>query len=201
MSTSAHLSWNEGVADSGIAATLPGVEPLERMSRALRAVREASGYDQSEAARRAGLAPSVLNRAETGKSYLSLRSLLAVLEATGTTFHDFAAALDSIAGEAPPPSRGRARPPWVHALRQRGIDSDVLFGMAYGGIEPGDAAAEADLVASAEAAARELAVEILDQRRAAEDLPAVAEPTPPYSASPTLRSTSPTSGRGRRGGG
>jgi transcriptional regulator with XRE-family HTH domain len=131
----------------------------------------------------------MLSRYETGTRAPHLESLDAVLRALGVDLRALADALDSADGRTPPVPAGQPRQSWVEGLRQRGVDRDVLFGFAYGALSGDDPQAEADLVASAEEAARLIATAVLDERRALElerELE-VAEPKAPYGSKKPAR--------------
>lgn len=152
---------------------------LAHLGEALRLLRERCGLKQFEAARQAGLAISVVNRAETGKGTSSLGTVAALLALYGCTFADLGAALREIAHGPVAPS-GAARPTWVAALLRNGIQPAVLDGIAVAAV--GDPSGAADLVASAVEAARQLAEAAIAEVRRAE-LSLVAEATVDYDVS------------------
>lgn len=163
--------------------TLFGV-PLapESIGPALRLLRERAGLNQQRLEQTAGLGASSLSRYERGSERPSIPTLTAILNGLGADLHDLADAIDELSGTRRSTRAGRSRATWVEGLRQRGVDRDVLFGFAYGAIEGDDPQAEADLVASAEEAARLLAAAVIEERRAFELERAreVAESSAPY---------------------
>ncbi len=156
---------------------------------ALRLLREKAGLNQQQLEKLAGLGASSVSRYERGAERPSVPTLTSILNGLGADFHDLADAIDA-STDVPRLSRpGRARASWVEGLRQRGVDRDVLFGFAYGALSGDDPQAEADLVASAEEAARLIATAVLDERRALElerELE-VAEPKAPYGSKKPAR--------------
>lgn len=152
------------------AATLQSVFDRKVLGDALRLLRGRAGISQAETARRAGLSQSVLNRAETGASYLSLESLGAVLRALDSDLRDLGYCVDVAAGRTPKPTAGRPRETWVEGLRQRGINRDSVFGFAYA-LSAEDPQGEADLIASAQEAARLIAIAEIEQRKRDLDAP------------------------------
>lgn len=139
-------------------------------------LRERRGLKQFEAAVQAGLAISVVNRAETGKGTSSLGTVAALLALYGCTFSDLGAALREIV-QGPAAPSGVARPAWVAALLRNGIQPAVLDGIAVAAV--GDPSGAADLVASAVEAARQLAESAIAEVRRAE-LSLVAESPADY---------------------
>lgn len=149
---------------------------------ALRALRTRAGLAQGDLRGRGGPPLSTVSKLEAGVRPPDFRTVATYLDALGLDLRDLADALAEQRGERPKGSPGRARASWVEGLRQRGVDRDVLFGFAYGALSGDDPQAEADLVASAEEAARLIATAVLDERRALElerELE-VAEPKAPY---------------------
>lgn len=131
--------------------------PPKTFGAALRVVRTEKGFSQVEAAKAAGLALTVLNRAETGKSLLSMNSLFAFLDGVGAELRDLAHAIDVASGRVAMASPGRPNARWVAALSGRPLDEDRLFGFAAGVLDPEDAQAREDFVASVETVAGEMA--------------------------------------------
>lgn len=152
------------------------VSELAHLGEALRLLRERCGLKQFEAAERAGLAISVVNRAETGKGTSSLGTVAALLDLYRATFSDLGAALHE-AEHGPGVAPGVARPALVAVLMRNGIQSAVLEGAAVAAVQEANGAA--DLVASAVEAARQIAEAALaDVRRA--ELSLVAESPSDY---------------------
>lgn len=148
-------------------ANIAPVSELAHLGQALRVLRERSGLKQFEAAEKAGLAISVVNRAETGKGTSSLGTVSALLRLYGRSFVDLGSAMHELGG-TPVPMKGTPRAAWVSVLVRHGVDPRALEGAAADALAGGDPKAEADLFASAEEAARQLtAAAVAEIRRAA----------------------------------
>jgi len=169
------LQGNELLAQA-VGANISAVSELAHLGSALRLLRERRGLKQFEAADRAGLAISVVNRAETGKGTSSLGTVAALLDLYGASFSDLGAAMRE-AEHGPAAVAGVARPAWVALLMRNGIRSEVLEGAALAAAHEANGAA--DLVASAVEAARQIAEGALAEVRRAE-LSLVAESPSDY---------------------
>jgi len=133
---------------------------------------------QAELARRSGLNYQQIGRYEKGSERPSIQSLSALLDGLGFDVYDLANALDQVNDRRATKLPGNPRPAWVAALTQRGLTPDALWGFAMGAFDRGDTAAEADFVASASEAARQLAERAIADAR--EGLSNVAEQPSDY---------------------
>lgn len=102
---------------------LPGVSlvavgAMDGTGEALRLLR--GGRSQADVAKSAGLAPSVINRAERGHGLPSMATLDAILTALGKDAHDLADALDRVQGREP-----KLSPETVDEVRERAGDPDL----------------------------------------------------------------------------
>lgn len=136
-------------------SNLSGVAAFDRLGTALQALRSRAGLSQRGLEATAGLSTSSISRYENGERP-SLATLQAILSGLGCSLHELASALDQADGVAGA-QRGRANARWVAALSGRPLDEDRLFGFAAGVLDPGDAQAREDFVASVETVASELA--------------------------------------------
>ena len=134
---------------------------LDGLATALRLLRKAEAMSQEDLATRAGIGIAMVSRYERGTETPQIKTLARLLDAMELTAHDLAEALDSVNGRMWPASAnqiaGSPRPEWVAAMARRGVDQDVLGGFALGALDDGNPRTEADFVASAVAAAAELA--------------------------------------------
>ena len=155
------------------------MELASTVGPALRALRKAAGLTQQALAERAQVGFAMISSYERGNELPQLSTLSRLLEAMGLDFLAFAHAL---APESPAPLRpGSARAAWVALLMRNGVEARTLDGAAALALTSGDAKAEADLVASAEEAARQLAAASIAAVRRAE-LSLVAESPSDYDA-------------------
>lgn len=131
---------------------------LDKFGEALRLLRSQRGItSQSELAAKSKLAVTTVNKIETGKRLPDLGTTEALLKALSADLYDLARALDTVNQRVPATRPGRAHPDWVAALSRRGIDQEALWGFALGVLDRGKPDAEADFIASVEAAAHEIA--------------------------------------------
>lgn len=150
------------------------------LGAALKRLRERSGLSQVALQKAAGLGASTVSDWERGVSAPHVESIAALLSAMGLTLHDLARALDEVVGSGPRVSSGRPNARWVAALSGRPLDEDWLYGFAAGVLEPGDAQAREDFVASVVTVAEELARRVLAEVDA--QARAVAEAAVSYDA-------------------
>lgn len=148
---------------------------LAHLGTALRLLRERRGLKQFEAAEKAGLAVSVVNRAETGKGTSSLGTVAVLLDLYRATFVELGQAMHEVEHGAGAPA-GAPRAAWVALLMRNGVEARTLDGAAALALTSGDAKAEADLVASAEEAARQLAAASIARSRLSRSNSGVASP-------------------------
>lgn len=145
------------------AAVLTGPQAFEGLSAALRLLRERSGLSQVALQKAAKLGASTVSDWERGVSAPHVDSIAALLSAMGLGLHDLARALDEVNGRAPQLQRGRPNARWVAAMTGRILDEDLVFGLAGGWLDPGDAQAREDFVASVETVASELARRVVSE--------------------------------------
>lgn len=163
--------------------TVSGMAELDQIGRALQILRERAGLTQDQLAKRAGMSYTSLSRYERAVEAPQVKSLDRILAALGVTLRDLADAIDEASGRTRTATHGRARREWVGVLRDMGISEPVLRGFAFEGYSSGVDVdrIEADLVASAQEAAREIAEAAASYRRDFDREAAleVAEGTPP----------------------
>lgn len=155
-------SWESGHTLSSVPLAPESIGP------ALRLLRERAGLNQQQLEQRAGLGASSLSRYERGSERPSLPTLAAILNGLGVGFQDLGDAVDELTGAPRALRAGRPRREWVGVLRDMGISEPVLRGFAFEGYSSGVDVdrIEADLVASAQEAAREIAEAAASYRRA-----------------------------------
>lgn len=156
-----------------------GMELSESFGPALRGLRKAAGLTQQELSDRSRVGFAMISRYERSIELPQVGTLLRLLEAMGTDFLGLAQAIAAAQGREVPQRPGAARSLWVAVLMRNGISPPVLEGIALGAVlEPNGFA---DLVASAEAAARQIAEEAFAAVQRAE-LALVAELPAEYDA-------------------
>lgn len=152
---------------------------VSALGPALRSLRKAAGLTQQELSDKARVGFAMISRYERGVELPQLGTLLRLLDAMRLDFFALARALSGAQGLPAPLSPGAARPAWVALLVRNGIEPRVLTGAALGAMTEENGAA--DLIASAEEAARQLAEAALVEVRRAE-LSLVAESPSEYDA-------------------
>jgi transcriptional regulator with XRE-family HTH domain len=150
------------------------MDSLEAVGPALRALRKAAGLTQQQLADDSKVGFSMISGYERGSEKPQLATLLRLLDAMGLDLFALAEAMDVARGRVPPVRSGAARAAWVGLFLRNGVEPRTLEGAAAAALTVGDPRAEADLIASAEEAARQMALEAVAAVRRAE-LSLVAE--------------------------
>ena len=133
------------------------MDPLKAIGPALKALRKTAGLTQLQLADLAKVGFSMISGYERGSELPQLATLVRLLDAMRLDLYDFAEAIDAQRGRVAPVRPGAPRAAWVALLMRNGVEARTLDGAAALALTSGDAKAEADLVASAEEAARQLA--------------------------------------------